>query len=241
MKKIIIVLCSIGLTGMASIGCSGNRAASAGGATPEAQPEQTIEVVAEAEAVENKVKPKVDLVFIIDDSGSMHTHRQNVANNLPKLLDQYKDTDLNFLGLTSSWVNTLQYFDTRQASSPYDIGLLVATQLSTGGDAIEKYFSSILGALNNANWSGFIRQDSELVILIVGDAEDQSPIDTGAFLVTLTQYKSLKDIKVNAILPLSKPCAADSGIDFTKILSAVQITGGASYTLCETNWSSFAL
>ena len=241
MKKIIIVLCSIGLTGMASIGCSGNRAISADGTTPEAQAEQAIDTVTEAEAVENKAKPKVDLVFIVDDSGSMNSHRQNVSNNLPKLFDQYKDTDLNFLGLTSSWVNTLQYFDTRQASSPYDIGLLVVTQLRTDGDYTEKYFSSILGALNNANWSGFLRQDSELVILIVGDAEDQSPIDAGEFLVSLTQYKPLKDIKVNAVLPLSKPCAYDTDPSFTKILSAVQITGGASYTLCGTDWSSFTM
>lgn len=138
-------------------------------------------------------KPKLDLIFVIDNSGSMGDDQANLARNLPRFLDEFLDegsdrVNLHAAVLTTERGNRTGGFycndcnDAEEEKIPMSIGdmkeaLKTAVQPGASGSGHERSFEPIRCFLNGGCGNGsrkFRRANAALSILILTDEDDQS-------------------------------------------------------------------
>jgi len=134
---------------------------------------------------------KVDILFVVDRSGSMSTHQQNLADNIDLFLAELSKINIDYqAGVISSdgdfyseygklWGNRERIVK----SSMKNAADLIRKNILVGinGDASEVFFDPIMKALSPAMLAspggynaGFIRPDAYLAVIFITDAEDQS-------------------------------------------------------------------
>lgn len=195
--------------------------------------------------------PRVDIMFVIDNSDSMKSAQANLVRNINYFaagLKKNKMIDYN-IGVTSVWDSSERYVTNK--NNIYAIGdlrnikdgsgqtrnerfvsktanndnLLAATlnigiaPLEQGGPETEEVFSPISEALKKtgrgAANEGFFREDAQLVIVILTDADDGSNSLTAEQLAQeLFDFKKGKREKVSVYAALVKPSDADEYKDW---------------------------
>ena len=206
--------------------------------------------------------PKVDLLFVIDDSYSMSKHQQNLSKNLQPLLTyaQNKKVDFQIAVTTTSvednpsptqrpggcFVGT-----TDKLLTPKTPNLLATFQkrviVGTKGAAIERGMDAMYRALTapllydpNCNL-GFLRKDASLSVIFISDEPDQS-INSLTFynkfyfsLKGATLSKTIQASAITAPWPGGQcPGATSKGLYWT----FAKNFGGATESICNTNWNS---
>jgi hypothetical protein len=183
--------------------------------------------------------PKIDILFVTDNSDSMKTAQENLKHNIDKFtagIIQNRMIDYH-IGVTSTWdsseralkakkdsyqVGDLRFikdskgksysqrFLTRSHASPdmiassIDIGV---TPYDQGGPEVEEFFSPLMAAIekngHGATNEGFFRDDAQLVVIIMTDADDStsriSPEQMAQALVDFKQGQADK-ISVYGVL-----------------------------------------
>lgn len=157
----------------------------------------------------------IDILFVIDNSGSMYNIQQNVVKNSKIFMEQFAkqpyinwkigmvSTDRNeapYIGFDSSFDWTL--IDSRDPTS-FDRTVrefqTAVERLGTNGDASEYVFYNVKRVLDLYDGRGttrprFQRNDSHLVVIMVSDETEQSMSDFGAsynapeFFDTMSKY-----------------------------------------------------
>lgn len=154
--------------------------------------------------------PKVDILFVVDDSGSMDSHQGRLSKNIDTLtqsIDRNKVIDYHIGVITSSMDS---YYGSGSASG----GRLVSKggaprfvdrntvngmnylrsnlMVGTNGSATEEFFAPVQAALSspllNADNAGFYRPDATLVVIFITDAEDQSDENYSGPRVSVDDY-----------------------------------------------------
>jgi hypothetical protein len=172
-------------------------------------------------------RPSVDILFVVDNSGSMGTYQQNVADNMDQFVDEFtklKLIDYHIGVITTDEADGGQLQGNPSYVEPSTVDglrkLKTNLKVGTNGSAWEELFGPTSKALSKkllAGYnSGFYRQDAYLVIIFVSDAEDQSSI-TGADLMNeLIALKGTKDkiLSYGAMIPTGTEtgsCIQDEG------------------------------
>lgn len=138
---------------------------------------------------------KVDILFVIDDSGSMDWHQKNLSTNIDLFLsglaqNKFIDYHIGVISTAEEPVNVnggagpgagrlagnIRYVD---RNTPNGLDILKNNMLlGTWGSATEKMFAPTYLALTQPNLSGwnqgFYRPDAFLATVFLTDAEDQS-------------------------------------------------------------------
>lgn len=144
--------------------------------------------------------PTIDILFVIDDSGSMGTHQQNLAANIDLFLDGFKRSRIidYHIGAISTAEEVsgsnggagegggrlngqTRFID---KNTPNGLSVLRDNMLmGINGSGYERMFSPTVLALTEPNLSGwnagFYRKNAHLAIVMITDAEDQSNMDDG--------------------------------------------------------------
>jgi hypothetical protein len=169
--------------------------------------------------------PKVDILFVVDNSGSMASHQRNVSANVTKFTSTFtKSSVLDYnIGIVTTdmvgrnWgarkdccgqlvgVNRVVNKNTPNADSVLASNFLVGTD----GSSTEASFDPVVMALSQPNltgWNyGFYRPDASLVVIFMTDAEDQSdnttPQGLYSFLLNLKQGDASKILAFGVIVP----------------------------------------
>lgn len=140
-----------------------------------------------------KFEPKVDILFVVDDSGSMGSHQRNLSANLGLFTSAMEKNEfLDYhIGVVSTSTNKPQAAGVLQGfpqfvSRETDMGLQALSRsivgLGTSGDYIERMFDPVylaLGPGSDRTNPGFLRSEAFLVVILVTDAEDQSDLISG--------------------------------------------------------------
>ena len=149
-----------------------------------------------------EVKPrKLDVLFVVDNSGSMSTSQNNLANNFSSFIDRFIDQGYDFKiaitttdtyygeqflteGCSICNVNQTQFrgvidmanYDLKQQSGKDLLKLDFANFIKVGinGSGDERAFSSFKASLGSPLNLGFHRADAYLAVIIVSDEEDFS-------------------------------------------------------------------
>lgn len=139
---------------------------------------------------------KIDILFVIDDSGSMWEHQQNLSKNVDLFINEiasrkHLDYHIGVISTAerpSSWGTSGPgagrlsdkgglKFITRHTPNGMDI-LRKNMLMGTNGSATEMLFSPTYLALTEPNLSGwnkgFYRREAFFALIYISDAEDQS-------------------------------------------------------------------
>ncbi len=157
----------------------------------------------------------IDVLFVIDNSGSMAAIQQNVIRNSKIFLEQFaKQPYINWkIGLISTdksqapflGFDTLFDYSLIDFRDPTSFNRTVETfqnavaELGTDGDASEYVFYNVKRVLDLYNGTttsrpNFLRQNSHLVVVMVTDEKEQSKEDFGndydvpTYLKTMSKY-----------------------------------------------------
>ncbi len=203
-------------------------------------------------------RPKVDILFIVDDSGSMSTHQKNLSNNIELFVDEFSKLKLidYHIGVISTSENdngelrgVPKYVEAKTFNG---LNILKSNViLGTSGSATEMVFAPLVRALSSKNQlganAGFYRQSAYLIPIFITDAEDQSDEasskinaeETLDFLFDLKKDKN-KILSFGAIVPSNEvDCSRDAFEKPTRIEEFLSLNinkGNNIVSLCDTQF-----
>ncbi len=208
-------------------------------------------------------RPAVDILFVVDDSGSMYGHQANVARNMDQFLNEFTKLKLidYHIGVISTTIDddwskapdgklsNLGGYTFVDQNTPNAIQVVKENlSLGTSGTWNEKFFDPVVMALTppliNGNNAGFYRKNAFLVIIFVTDTEDQSVLYTPqSFMTFLTNLKGDKNkiLSYAAYVPQSTSgCSRDDwneGI-LEEFLSLNVNAGKNVVSLCDSDFGT---
>ncbi|MBL7715407.1 MAG: VWA domain-containing protein [Bdellovibrionales bacterium] len=181
---------------------------------------------------------EVEILWIIDDSGSMDPHQQALA----KLSNSFL-TDLTQAG--ASWrmgilttdiarvpeIGFKRELSTAQKSLPADFAKEIK-RIGTSGDAMERAFDSL-----DKHATAFFKDPAaHHVVILISDAENQASILPRDMIQVLTQATG-GQTQVFALLAANDltPSCANEGWNFrgSRMESMIQALQGKVYDLCD--------
>jgi len=197
---------------------------------------------------------KVDMLFCVDNSGSMSQEQQVLADSMNTFIGQFVTRGIDFhLGMvttdvtTNNWSSKLpgyvqpargrllsKYSEKYLTSSSLNVveKFKANTKPGTSGDGSEQCFNSILYALENSMISsggfneGFMRDDSLLAVVIFSDENEN--LANGE---TVQQRIERMRSRLSA---LKGPNSRGFSIDFVVDKNASAPAGGVTYPLGNT-------
>lgn len=197
---------------------------------------------------------KLDILFVVDNSGSMSYVQSQFAQGIPSFLNTLESSSVKTAVTTTDAFYGDQFINdgcsicnVNQTKFRNDL------QVGTNGSGDERAFSSIKAALNSPLNVGFHRPGAYLAIVIVSDADDFShgsinlvdsytqelfPVEqTVSFLSQFTNGKPKKDFSVSTIGVLNEECkqqlASENKIAF-RYMALSDLTGGLKTSICST-------
>lgn len=201
------------------------------------------------------VQPKVgvaaaDVLFVVDNSGSMDLHQQNLSANIPALTSELASFvgSVNVGVLTTDMQNSLESGRMQGVPAVLNSGdpgfvALLSQRLLPGvnGDMIERPLAAIMAALSEPLLSttnaGFMRAGVPLNIVVMTDEDDQSNISDAGFASFLHNLKSPGDLGFFGIIPQSCAWSNGSGSnDGQRLRSVISTLNGESHDLCSSDW-----
>ncbi len=124
---------------------------------------------------------KIDILWIIDNSGSMDSIQKNIVKNAELFMKEFiKSNYIDWkMGLVSTDRSELPYlgFDqpfNRATVDPVTLFKAKVDSLGTNGDASEYVFHNIYRNIMNPGPIPFLRGNSHLAVIMVTDEEEQS-------------------------------------------------------------------
>lgn len=157
-------------------------------------PRQPFEPVEVEEGYSLVFEPKVDILFVIDDSGSMSDAQSQLAQNISlfaQAMEQNKFLDYHMGVISTSFGSTYEKQSGQLQGNPKFVardtpdGLVrfqrTILDLGTYGNYLEKMFDPLHVAIDPSTPAnaGFFRSEAFAVIIIISDTFDQSEIYSG--------------------------------------------------------------
>ncbi len=192
-----------------------------------------------------------DILFVIDDSGSMASHQQNLIKNLEVFINAVPQTYLQVGVITTT---TKTYSPTNairpghlingvhKSGDPQFIEKLKKSLLvGINGDSEEQPFATLALALSEPLIStvnvGFLRPNADLYIVFLTDTQDQSAINEDALYAQIKALKPQQTVtSLAAMASINPSCMGESHEMKTlppKIQSFVGLTGGSVFSICD--------
>ncbi|MDP7319199.1 MAG: vWA domain-containing protein [Bacteriovoracaceae bacterium] len=145
---------------------------------------------------------KIDIVFIIDNSGSMHDIQQNIVNNAALFMQNFiKNNFMKWrMGVISTDKSESPYlgfnfpFDNNTAN-PVSIFQSAVSSLGTNGSPSEHVFYNLLRTMQDPILKSFYRPSAHLAVIMVTDEEEQSLKDFGAQYEAMTFLNAVSSFK----------------------------------------------
>ena len=207
-------------------------------------------------------KRSVDILWVIDNSGSMHPYQQRLRNSFQSFIQRFQSLDYDFhmavtttdafkggnkalwrTGGTGSYMLGISNQSVITPNTP-DMANTFLKNVAVGvnGWYIEKHFESLTQALEKTENAEFYRAGSFLSIIILSDEPDSSAgtkDDYINFLNELTGSSSLGEYySVSFIGILNGISSCGSNFANAILLEMAEETGGIKVDICEQNYNS---
>lgn len=169
------------------------------------------------------IPQKIDILWVVDNSGSMNSSQTALANNFPVFMQKFQEQKYDFrMAVTTSDVYLARFGGSqtfrrlRDGAGTNHSGIyvidnntpnLAATFMTnimqgTSGSGDERAFSSFEDALTYSGNSDFRRPGAYLAVIIVSDEDDYSATNadfygngnyTAPYLIPVSNYKTFLD------------------------------------------------
>ncbi|MFC1609394.1 VWA domain-containing protein [Myxococcota bacterium] len=170
-------------------------------------------------------EPAVDILFVIDDSGSMQEEQDNLARNFASFFSNLSGSSLDFhvgvvttdvdyeskAGRLSGSVRVLRD-DTADLQSHFKTNVAVGKDGSTTEKGLEALRLALTSPNLEGHNAGFLRETARLAVIIVSDENDQSPLPVSQYTQFLSQLKGgLKKITFASLVGEEGGCRSENG------------------------------
>jgi hypothetical protein len=199
----------------------------------------------------------VDILFVIDNSGSMGSNQTNIKNNFDTFMNAFTAAGVSYqIALittdSSSFVGDVI---TNTTVDPVTVFNDQIDSIGTRGSAHEKglwyaYESTTTGDASSGSSTGFFRSDARLVVVYVSDEPDFSDhaySGGGSSTMTFSDYSaSLLSLKTSSSLVIAHAiagdypsgCSTNGGAQFGEgYYDVVNDLGGTFMSICASDWS----
>ncbi len=204
----------------------------------------------------------VDILFVVDNSGSMSGHQIDLATNINGFVANFNkigSIDYHIGIITTDNDQGSPQCCGRLVGSPSVItpktpnGLVTLSKnllVGINGSFEEKMFDPVVAALSppfvDGVNSGFLRKEAYLAIIFLSDAEDQSIIAVGDFYNFLMQLKGQKSsvLLYGVLVPTGADdnvCLRDDNLTPVRVeslLNMVVNAGNNELSLCDSDFGS---
>ena len=197
----------------------------------------------------------VDVLFVIDDSGSMDDEQDQLADNFPSFFNWFLGSGVDYhVGVTSTdmfnpskmgrltsaagvlWIDP----DTPNAEAVFtDMAML-----GTDGDGTESGIAAAYSALElrkDGYNEGFLREEGSLQVVLISDEQDQSgndPITRVEFVEFLVALEGEKEeVGFSSIVTPPGVWGPGGETPGTNYLWVTHKVGGKQFDIRESNWS----
>jgi hypothetical protein len=190
--------------------------------------------------------PILDILWVIDDSGSMYPFQQSMSSNIGFFMGAFASSGADYrmavITTGSSAFNTI--IDSTHPDAENAIASLIMAGI--GGPGIERGIQMAHDALTSGNAApggAFFRQDAKLVIIFLSDEPDQSYGGWYSFVSFFDNLKPLGDFVPYAVIG-DEPsgCLFNNGV-YTRnaqfgagYWDLVDYYGGSWYSICAQDW-----
>jgi len=186
--------------------------------------------------------PVLDVLWIIDNSGSMSPHQTNLSSNIGSFMSAFIATGADYrmaVITTDRWT-----FSTIVDPSHPDPESELASLVMTGimGSGMEKGIEMAYQSLNNSSAAGpggtFFREDAKLVVIFVSDEPDWSGSWSG-YLPFFDTIKPPGDFIPYGVIG-DPPSGCGSSYPFASYGAGywdlIDHYGGSWYSICAADW-----
>ena len=205
------------------------------------------ELVSKSYLVQEFVRNKAEIIWVIDNSGSMSTYQQSVIKNMDVFIGSFvkhsggADWRMALLSTTKTeppYVGFLPY-DYLESSDPADAVARfndAVRRLGTGGHHVEEAFYPIQSALKT--YRDYSRKTSKLFIIVVSDELEQGGMGVDEFLNFLYAHKAPEDITTYGVFEMTeKGCGFHDYIG-TRYAEFIEKTGGLTFPICSDDYGT---
>ena len=214
---------------------------------------------AREDVIVQRPEAMVDILWIIDNSGSMSEEQDAIARNLDAFMQFFDGASINFhLGvITTDTDNSFENGILREVAGyrflTRDTPLLLDTarvllRVGTGGSMDERGLDALMRALTFPSQQhidgnkGFLRDDAALHIIVISDEEDSSEIESTEVVSYLWGLKASSDIPVtfsSIVGPSPGGCSSPNGSASpgARYIRVSKDVGGMIASICVRDWS----
>jgi len=197
--------------------------------------------------------PEVDVLWVIDNSGSMGDNQAALTANFPVFMDFFLGSGLDYhIGAVSTDMNNsndsgklsevagYRWID-EDTPNPSDIFTGLAL-FGTSGASTERgrdaaYMAVEVEAQPNRYNDGFIRPDATLNIVAISDEEDQSfEISRPEFINYLQTVKISPDMVTFSSIVSPNPVCPDAFSAGDNYVAVTNQVGGIFWSICNQDW-----
>lgn len=192
--------------------------------------------------VGQKTHSDLDLVWVIDNSGSMTQEIAHVRANLDRFTNSISSQANLKMSLISAAGNdglrlTLRtddpnrFFQINQVVSSTNALRMTAAAFCKDASGVCSIFSSSL----NGKLTSFLRENSKKVFVVVSD--DESDIENEQFTAAFRQTFPSQEMTLFGFIGLGasqSPCQARTGERYKRLASE---TGGETFNICDPDWT----
>jgi len=190
--------------------------------------------------------PILDILWVIDDSGSMYPFQQGLASNIGSFMGTFISSGADYrmavITTGSSSFNTI--IDATHLDPESAIASLIMAGIN--GSAYERGIQMAHGALtvgNAAPGGAFFRQNSKLVVIFLSDEPDQSIGGWYSFVSFFDSIKPLGDFVPYAVIGDEPSGCLYTYGNYTRTAQygagywdLVDYYGGSWYSICAQDW-----
>lgn len=196
--------------------------------------------------------PEVDILWVIDSSGSMSEEQQKLSDNFASFMQYFLESGLDYhIGVTTTDCDSNDSgrleqaagvrFITPDTPNPIETFRQMAV-VGTNGSSDERGRQAAWLALNDPNLSGynsgFYRDDASLHVIVISDEHDHTTNDPTIHEFTSWMNALKPDPEMATFSGIIGPrggCAtSEDGSEYRSVIHAV---GGIEESICRDDWA----
>ena len=188
-----------------------------------------------------------DILFVIDNSGSMCGNQTQLANNFDTFITVLSASgyDYQIAFITTDDYEFVGDIITPLTTDPIAEAASQITGIGCHGSAYEKgmdmSWNATMTTGDAAPGSTFLRDDAKLVVIYLSDEDDFSTVSPSTMAGRLTSLKSSSDMAVAHAVAGDVPggCTTNGGAQAgTDYYDLVTLTGGTFLSICAEDWGT---
>jgi hypothetical protein len=214
----------------------------------------SLEVAERVDHITQVTVPSVDVLFVIDNSGSMAEEQKNLRDNFESFMRYFTDSGLDYhVGVVSTDMDNRQqsgrliadgstrYIDNTSTAQAAAASFRERANLGTMGSPDERGKDAAYTALTteaNATNTGFYREEAVLSIIVISDERDSSrKVSVAEFVSWMSSLKPEDEQSwFSSIVGPKGGCStAEEGVGYLEVTRQV---GGVDFSICESDYSS---